>query len=146
MSRIPHRRIPAALAAVALAAAVSGTGCALRPPPAHEANLADALPSTTQVPGEWASDATAGPVANGWLAEFDDPQLDALVAEAMRNNPDLREAAARVVVAQQAAVVAGSRLYPWVGAYLGADVTHDDDGNTNNATKAYLGVGWELDV
>ena len=142
MGNITRRRIPAALAVIAVTAA----GCALRPPPAHQANLAEALPSTTQVPGAWVSDATAGPVLNGWLAEFGDPQLDALVAEAMRNNPDLREAAARVVAAQQAAVVAGSRLYPWVGAYLGADVTHDDDGNTNDATKAYLGVGWELDV
>ena len=137
-----HRRTPIALAVIAVTAA----GCALRTPPAHQANLEQALPSTTQVPGAWVSDATAGPVANGWLAELSDPQLDALVAEAMRNNPDLREAAARVVAAQQAAVVAGSRLYPWVGAYLGADLTHDDDGNTNDATKAYLGVGWELDV
>ena len=137
-----HRRTPIALAVIAVTAA----GCAHRPPPAHQTNLEQALPSTTQVPGAWVSDATAGPVANGWLAELSDPQLDALVAEAMRNNPDLREAAARVVAAQQAAVVAGSRLYPWVGAYLGADLTHDDDGNTNDATKAYLGVGWELDV
>ena len=142
MRRTMHRRTPIALAVIAVTAA----GCAHRPPPAHQTNLEQALPSTTQVPGAWVSDATAGPVANGWLAELSDPQLDALVAEAMRNNPDLREAAARVVAAQQAAVVAGSRLYPWVGAYLGADLTHDDDGNTNDATKAYLGVGWELDV
>ena len=146
MGRPSHRRIPATLVAVAVAAVASGTGCALKPPPAHDASLAEALPSTTRVPDGWVSDAAAGPVANGWLAELDDPQLDALVAEAMRNNPDLREAAARVIAAQQAAVIAGSRLYPWVGAYLGADVTHDDDGNTNDATKAYLGVGWEIDV
>ena len=142
MGSITHRRIPVAFAVIAVTAA----GCALKPPPAHEANVADALPSTTRIPGAWVSDATPGPIANGWLAVLGDPQLDALVAEAMRNNPDLREAAARVVAAQQAAVVAGSRLYPWVGAYLGADLTHDDDGNTNDATKAYLGVGWELDV
>lgn len=29
---------------------------------------------------------------------------------------------------------------------LGGTVTHDDGGTTNEATKAYLGVGWELDV
>ena len=75
MGRPSHRRIPATLVAVAVAAVASGTGCALKPPPAHEASLAEALPSTTRVPDGWVSDAAAGPVANGWLAELDDPQL-----------------------------------------------------------------------
>lgn len=138
------RRLRAAIAAAVVAALAAG--CALKPPPTHESDVAAALPSTTQVPGGWVSDAVAGPVANGWLAELADPQLDALVAEALKNNPDLRVAAARVIAAQQAAVVAGSRLYPWVGVNLGGTVTHDDGGTTNETSTAYLGVGWELDV
>ena len=47
----------------------------------------------------------AGPVPDNWLASFDDPQLDALVAEAIANNPDLRVTAARV---EQAAQYVGS--------------------------------------
>lgn len=104
-----RRRLGAAAAA---AAALLANGCALKPAPTHESDVAAALPATTQVPGGWVSDAVAGPVANGWLAELADPQLDALVAEAIANNTDLREAAARVVAAQQAAVVAGSASTP----------------------------------
>ena len=140
----PDRARHAVLGATLLGVLVSG--CALTPPPAHQANVAAALPAGTQVPGGWVSDAVAGPVTNGWLAELADPSLDALVAEALRNNTDLRAAASRVIAAQQAAVVAGSRLYPWVGVNLGGNVTHDDGGTTNESSKAYLGVGWELDV
>ncbi|KWF62876.1 efflux transporter outer membrane subunit [Burkholderia pseudomultivorans] len=49
---------------------------------------------------------TAGPGANGawpapdWVTQLRDPQLDALVAEATQNNPDLQVAQARLRIAQ----------------------------------------------
>ncbi|UXU91835.1 efflux transporter outer membrane subunit [Burkholderia sp. S-53] len=49
---------------------------------------------------------TAGPGANGtwpapdWVKQLQDPQLDALVAEASQNNPDLQVAQARLRIAQ----------------------------------------------
>lgn len=49
---------------------------------------------------------TAGPGANGawpapdWVKQLQDPQLDDLVAEASRNNPDLQVAQARLRIAQ----------------------------------------------
>ena len=43
-----------------------------------------------------AGDSVADAVQDNWLAGFGDAQLDALVAEALERNPDLRVAAARV--------------------------------------------------
>jgi multidrug efflux system outer membrane protein len=134
------------LGAAALSILLLGSGCALKPPPAHEATLKDALPSATTVPGSWVADDRPGAVANGWLAELDDPAVAAIVTEAIARNTDLRAAAARVQAAQQAAVVAGSRMLPWVGANLGGNIVHDDSGSTNESTVAYLGVAWEADV
>ena len=58
-------------------------------------------------PAEWkAAGAIAGAVEDDWLATFADAQLEALVAEAMQYNGDLRVAAAR---AEQAAGVRESR-------------------------------------
>ncbi len=139
---LPSRRGLAA--AVALAALVAG--CALKPPPAHEATVRAAVTHDTKVPDEWVAGGIAGPVANGWLAELNDPAAAAIVAEAIANNTDLREAAARVQAAQQAAVVAGSRMLPWVGAVAGGNVTHDDGGHTNESSEAYVTVAWEADV
>ncbi|MFL6734848.1 MAG: hypothetical protein ACJ8EY_09135, partial [Sphingomicrobium sp.] len=55
---------------------------------------------------------------SGWLA-FGDPQLNALVAECLENNRDLRVATARVD--EFAAILAGTRsqAFPQVGYALG---------------------------
>ena len=57
-----------------------------------------------------------GAVGDGWLAAFNDPQLDALVQEALAYNPDLQVAAARVEQAAAFVKVAGATLYPQVNA------------------------------
>jgi NodT family efflux transporter outer membrane factor (OMF) lipoprotein len=73
--------------------------------------------------------------------------LDAIVAEAMAHNTNLRVAAARVQVAQQSVIVAGAAMQPRVGAQLGGRSTYDhDSGSASNASVGYVGVAWELDV
>ena len=67
-------------------------GCALKAPPAREDIAKQALPNF-KVPDAFKG--TAQPLEHGWLKSFKDPQLDALVAEVLTNNPDLRVAAAR---------------------------------------------------
>ena len=52
----------------------------------------------------------AGAVADGWLASFNDPRLDALVDEALAYNADLRIAAARVEQAAGYVKAAGATL------------------------------------
>ncbi|KML02844.1 MULTISPECIES: efflux transporter outer membrane subunit [Burkholderia] len=65
------------------------------------------LPSLSlHVPADDALAQTAGPGVNGawpapdWVKQLQDPQLDALVAEASQNNPDLQVAQARLRIAQ----------------------------------------------
>lgn len=132
-------------ALVIVAAALAG--CALKAPPTHTEVVDQALPAQTRIPPAWRADPRGGDVVNDWLKSFNDPALDAIVAEAIANNLDLRAAATKVAIAQQAVIVVGSRLLPQVGAVLGARTTRDEDHDSNfNTTIAYAGVAWELDV
>jgi hypothetical protein len=66
------------------AALLSSCATPLQEPPPQEEVLEDALPETTEIRAEWAAPADdAGQVDDGWLATFGDPQLEALVAEAL---------------------------------------------------------------
>ena len=72
-----------------LGAAVALAGCALTPPPEASDIRQRSLPNL-QVPAQWATpEATPGRVVDNWLASFNDPQLDALVREALAYNADL---------------------------------------------------------
>ncbi|WP_313064458.1 efflux transporter outer membrane subunit [Paraburkholderia sp. LEh10] len=122
-------------------------GCALAPPPQHSELVDEALPKGTSIPAAWTSDANADPVADDWLKSLDDPMLNAIVAEALANNLDLRQAADRVTIAQQSVIVAGAQLWPQIGAAVGGRTTHDFDHNNDSNTSIVLGtVAWEVDV
>ena len=47
-----------------------------------------------------------------WIRTFGDPELTALVADAVERNPDLKAAAARVEASRAAVRIAASSLYP----------------------------------
>jgi len=101
-------RIFAALAAVALAA------CTVGP---------DYVRPTVDTPPAWRIDyPKAAEVANlKWWEQFGDPVLDQLVETALRDNRDLRVAAARVDQFIGALTATASQLYPQVG--YGADAS-----------------------
>ena len=120
------------------------TGCALKAPPKADDIRPQALPNLT-VPAQWAEKGgAAGAVANGWLAGFNDPNLDALVREAIANNPDLRVAAARVEQAAGYVKLAGATLYPQV------NVLARGGGAMSGDSSGLEGIGlfanWELDL
>ena len=79
----------------------------------------DYVKPTVAVPEKYRFDAQIGAKAEAsdevWWKSFGDPQIDALVREALANNRDLRIAAARVD--EFAAVLAGTRAQgkPQVG-------------------------------
>ena len=139
-----HSRRRGALAAVLLALMA---GCALKPVPTHGDVVTQALPPTTAIPPAWQARGAANAVPGDWVKAFNDPLLDAIVAEAIAHNINLRVAAARVVVAQQSVIVAGAAMQPLVGAQLGGRSSYDhDSGSASNASVGYVGVAWELDV
>jgi NodT family efflux transporter outer membrane factor (OMF) lipoprotein len=133
--------------AAVIVAAAALAGCALKPPITPSEVVDQALPATTLVPPSFKAAPADGPVADGWLKSFDDPQLESIVAEAIANNLDLRIAAAKVAIAQQSVIVVGSQMLPHVGAVVGGRTTKDEDrGGTSDSTIAYAGVSWEIDV
>jgi len=124
-----------------LAAALAG-GCALNtPPPADELR---GQVFEAPLPAAFASPAAAGEVQSDWLATFADTELDALVAEALAHNADLRAAAAGVTRAAAYVKAAGGKLYPTVDALgrSGGEMGGDSSGLEGGIVTA----SWELDV
>jgi outer membrane protein, multidrug efflux system len=130
------------LGSVLIAAALSG--CALKSPPKREDVAKQALPNV-QVPAAWTSQGgVVGVIADKWLAGFNDPQLDALVQEALASNPDLQVAAARVEQAAAFVKVAGATLNPQVNALArgGGELSGDSSG----LQGAGIFANWEIDL
>lgn len=126
-----------------LAATVLLGGCALQPPPALR-QLVDTELAHATPPANWAASASAAKVEGGWLAGFNDPQLNALAAEALNYNQDLRVAASRVEIASVALQAAGGGLYPELNL-LGRT-----GGKVNNGGSQLSGLilqgSWEIDL
>jgi NodT family efflux transporter outer membrane factor (OMF) lipoprotein len=138
------RAVPFRLAPTVVALAAVLAGCALAPPPKPEDIRAEAMPHVAP-PASWTGTAVKqGTVADNWLASFGDPQLDALVREALLYNADLGVAAVRVEQAAAYAKLAGSMIYPAVSllAHGGSKTGGDGSGTT----LAALSASWELDL
>jgi NodT family efflux transporter outer membrane factor (OMF) lipoprotein len=133
---------------VALLAGFLIAGCAIKTPPSPDVIVEDALPPTTEVSAEWTEPADDnGRVDNGWIESFGEPELEALVAEAVSlHNPNMRLAAARIDRAAAAARLAGSALKPTVA--LGAELlgTAGNEAVADRSAAVGLGVSWEPDI
>ncbi|NTV88501.1 MAG: TolC family protein [Burkholderiaceae bacterium] len=109
---------------------------------------------TVDSPPAWrVSDPAAKALANTeWWQQFNDPVLDALVVEALRENKDLLIATARIEEYAGRYGITRSQLFPQVG--LGADASRQRGSVTSvDATSqiystydALLGVNWEIDL
>ena len=112
--------------------------CAVRMSPPPE------LPPEAADPDRWAAgsgDEPPGPVPAGWVAAFGDPQLEALVAEALEQNQNLLSAAAQLEVARLSAVKAGANLYPFVSlSGGGVRVGGFDDEPTSDRSSGSVAV------
>ena len=86
-----------------------GTACSVKTPPTTGEVVEDALPPTTDIPAEWTEPAgDTGDVDDGWLESFNQPELEALVQEAISlHNPNMRLISAQVDRATAAARLAG---------------------------------------
>lgn len=130
-----------------LLAACLVCGCATEAPPDFDeirqqtGTLANLSPER-----QWAAGGGAGQVADNWLATFDDEQLNALVAEAMANNTDLRVTATRVEQAAQHVEMARSKLRPAVNL-LGTGGVNASGGDIGSALQGImLAASWEIDL
>lgn len=126
---------------IAVTAALAVSGCALKPVPDAELR-AQALEHVVP-PAQWSATAAAGTVRNDWLAGFADPQLEALVSEAIAYNADLRAATARVEQAVAYVQLAGANLSPNVSI---VGKTGSKSGGDGGLDIGLVRAAWELDV
>lgn len=85
-----------------------------------------------------------------WWRNFDDPVLDALVAEALRVNHSVRTAGMRIMEARAQLGVAGSLLYPQLQQVTGevlrvGEQRAPSPGTAFTTASAAFSIGWELD-
>src|ERR1041385_871856 len=114
------------------AACLTLAGCAIRQAPVGEEIMPDSAPA--KIPGHWAGPHRSGAVVPNWILRFHDPELTALVTDAVERNPDLKAAAARVEASRAAVRIAASSLYPRIamkglgerqGQRLSGDIGND---------------------
>ena len=127
--------------------AAAASSCALSTPPTRVDIEIEALPDTTRIPPRWAPGSPAdAQVTNDWVMAFNDPGLEHVVTEAIAHNTDLRQAAAQVEMARQAAILVGAQLKPRIGIDAGGEVTRDLGDGTFKSSEVYGQVAWELDL
>jgi outer membrane protein, multidrug efflux system len=125
-------------------------GCAIGPD-YHRPVVAEPPTFRGQTTAEAASFADAP-----WWEAFEDPSLRALIEEALRQNYDVRIAAARVQEARARLGVARSDLYPSLDygvdggrAKVGPGVQGSPGGPVPNARNFYsasMSLSWEIDI
>ena len=132
-----------ALLTLTLAALLSG--CASLTP------TRDTLPPTP-VPAEWSTTAPYPPATAdaaqlaSWWQGFQDPQLTALVTQALQANTDIRTAQAALQQARALRDVSAAGLGPRVGTSASAQRSKSGDIQTGNLFQVGLDASWEPDV
>ncbi|HMA14819.1 MAG: efflux transporter outer membrane subunit [Bacteroidota bacterium] len=137
--------LPLPRPATALAAALVLAGCAVGP---------DYRTPEVAVPAAWDSAGPATPASAPRLAQWwqrlGDPQLDALIAEAVAGNLDVATAKARIREARASYRQAGGALYPSLDGSTSA--ARQRSGSESRGTEvssqfqAGFDAAWELDV
>lgn len=135
------------LAVACLLAGMAVAGCSTKPPPKSEEIRKQAL-GTVDLDHPWkAAAGAADAVKDDWLSSFQDPTLDALVREALANNPDLRIAAARMDQAGQYLAVAQAGLRPAVAIAGTGGAKSGGGGDPSSALQGIvIAASWELDL
>jgi outer membrane protein TolC len=129
------------LALMAVLASVSG-GCT---------NSA-ITPEATEVgmPADWTRGGDQGAVDLNWLESFDDPQLTALVSEAITSNYLLEQERARLYEAEQIVTIVRANRFPDLDVSLDASRRGFRDASDQRlVTETYgaeVGAFWEVDL
>jgi outer membrane protein, multidrug efflux system len=140
---------------VTLALTLWLSACAVKKPPSTSESIRKSLPPTTKIPEQWKSAGTnPAAVPADWLKTFGDPQMEAIVNEALQNNLYLQAAATRIDVAASTVTEVRSQLMPMVAVtgaatYLGRYDEKNLKGQNKgryNASSLLGGVAWELDL
>lgn len=105
-----------------------------------------------EVPSEWTS-SSSSEAPTAWLKDFESPELEALISEALANNPNLEATAGRLNKSIAEARIVGANLMPNAGLGLNAARQQISTfGPTSTGGTIFenydlsLNVSWELDI
>ncbi len=107
-----------------------------------------------KIPVEWRADGgeqySNQPVLDHWVSSFDDPNLSALILQALADNYDLKSAAARVEAAIAQARIDGSGLWPQLSFAPGYQYSQIRSAGFGSAQfsvfEGLFNMSWEFDV
>lgn len=104
-----------------------------------------ALPNVA-IPNQFLAISNTGGVLvdDGWLKQFNDPELNELVIEALKNNPDIQTIAARRSQSTSLIDAAGGAQYPGINAI--GSTGGKAGSNGTGISGYYIGASWELDL
>ncbi len=103
-------------------------------------------------PAKWVSaaesEAPMDQPSIGWLSTFNDPKLEAIIAEAMAHNYSLRTWATLIETANANAIITGANRYPQLGAGLNSSrrQTRTPAKKFSNSHSLNLNLSWEIDL
>ena len=95
-----------------------------------------------ELPQDWHSEANPAAMAPGWLDEFNDPALSALIDEALRQNPSLAASRQQLRAAEQQVRVTGAGRYPQLSLEQG---TRKQE-SAERSDSLDLSLGWSVDL
>ena len=147
MKQIKKRHIKLSLGFCSILLGLSLNSCAIKKEPEHKTIITEAFVDSTFIPNEWTVKTNNDSVNSNWLKNFNDPILDTIVAEAIKNNFDLKRIATQVDVTQPNIAVVTSQMKPHVGLDIGVNASVDDgDSSIFTGGKGVAIASWEPDV
>lgn len=121
-------------------------GCKTKAPPTLAEIQQQALPKIS-LTNAWKAGGATGVIQDNWLATFNDEQLNALVREAVTNNPDLRVSAVRIEQAGQYVELAKAAMRPRVAIAGTGGFKGGGGSDVSSALQGImLAVSWEPDL
>ena len=134
-------------AALYLLGALTVSACTISPLQKNKELVDKSIPNTV-IPQQYEAGKLSSKdlvrVDDAWLKQFNDLELNALVIEALQNNPSVRVIAARRVQSEALINAAGGAQYPGVGAIGNSGGKVGSSGT--GLTGFYIGANWELDL
>lgn len=120
------------------------------PPPSGVTAVAPTSWSATRAADATRFSATVSGNPHDWITRFNDAALDSLISEALRHNPDLKLAAARMEVSRQLMRSARADLFPTLGIEASGRRSETNlQGSPKLHNEVYslgFGASWELDL
>jgi NodT family efflux transporter outer membrane factor (OMF) lipoprotein len=122
------------------------SACATKAPPPRAELQRQALTNIV-IPEAWKAGGESGGVQDNWIAGFGDPQLDALVREAVTNNPDLRVSSVRVEQSAQYVELARAAMRPAINLAGTGGLKAGGGSDVGSALQGVmLAASWEPDL